>query len=319
MRSVIRYGFDDRTAEAAERTRDWLQDEVFLLEITPRDGETLSGVLETVSVGRITLARHTNRTAAIRRRSANGYSPNPIGSDGFQLAFHTAGAARLMQRGRAVELAAGDAALVYGGDAFEGDFERGAGDNQIVAAILPADLALSLHPQAADRTLRRIEGRAPALALFQAYARAVLDAPPLGVVAALAESHLGDLWRATLEDPGLAAPDPTPGIEAARAAAALRLIARRYADPGLSLDSLARAMAISPRVVQRALAAEGTSFRDALNAQRLQRAADLLRAASWAGARIVDVAYASGFSDLSHFNRAFRARFGMPPGAYRAS
>jgi AraC-like DNA-binding protein len=34
--------------------------------------------------------------------------------------------------------------------------------------------------------------------------------------------------------------------------------------------------------------------------------------------RIIDVAFRSGFSDVSNFNRAFRAEFGMSPRAYRA-
>jgi AraC family transcriptional activator of tynA and feaB len=32
---------------------------------------------------------------------------------------------------------------------------------------------------------------------------------------------------------------------------------------------------------------------------------------------ISEIAYAWGFNDLSHFNRAFRARFGMTPREWR--
>jgi AraC-like DNA-binding protein len=32
---------------------------------------------------------------------------------------------------------------------------------------------------------------------------------------------------------------------------------------------------------------------------------------------VSQVAYGMGFNDLSHFTKAFRARFGMPPGRYR--
>jgi len=37
------------------------------------------------------------------------------------------------------------------------------------------------------------------------------------------------------------------------------------------------------------------------------------------GRKVIDVAFASGFTDLSTFNRAFRAEFGVSPRAYRAS
>ncbi len=319
MRAVITYGFDDATPQDAQRTRDYLHDEVFLVEATPPEGETLKGVLETVSVGQVTLARHTTRTASIRRRRSNGYGAGPIGGDTFQLAFHTrCAASRLTQRGRSVENAACDGTLVYGGDPFEGDFKIGDGTNQIVAAILPPDLAQALQPRALDRTMRRIDRRQPGLALLRSYIAGIMDGPPLGSLTPMAESHLCDLWRATLEDPALIAPEPSPGVEAARAAAALGIIARRYMDAALTRDAVARALGVSPRAVQRALAARGRTFRDALGARRLERAAELLRAPSWAGVKIVEIAYASGFSDMSHFNRAFRSRFGKPPGAWRA-
>ncbi len=318
MHSIIQYGFGDRDSAAARRTRALVEDELFLVEVTISPGERLQGTLETVMVGGVTLARHTTRTAAIRRRRGNGYHPNPIGSDTFQLAFHTKGGAmRLSQRGRSAELARGDAALTYGGDAFEGDFEVGEGDNTIAAIILPSHMALGLTPLAHDAAMKRIAANRPALSLLRGYAAAVLDAPPSGVLADLAERHILDLWRTVLDDPDLSAPSPAPGVEAARAGLVLDAIARRHRDPALSLEAVAAAAGISPRAVQRALASKGTSFRDALSAARLQRAADLLHAPSWAKVTIVQVAYASGFGDLSHFNRAFRARYGMPPGAWR--
>ena len=36
------------------------------------------------------------------------------------------------------------------------------------------------------------------------------------------------------------------------------------------------------------------------------------------GVRICDIALQSGFSDISHFNRFFRARFGDTPSGVRA-
>jgi AraC-like DNA-binding protein len=36
-------------------------------------------------------------------------------------------------------------------------------------------------------------------------------------------------------------------------------------------------------------------------------------------AKIIEIAFAAGFDDVSNFNRAFRAEFGVPPKAYRAT
>lgn len=319
MRSVIRYGYDDGTRADERRTRAYVEDELFLVEVTEAHGEKLRGTLETTTLDRVVVARHTTRTAAIRRRRGNGYHPNPIGSDTFQMTFQVrGGSTRLSQRGRGAEMALGDGALTYGGDAFEGDFDVGAGDNTIIGLIIPSDVALDLCPDAHDRTMKKIRHDLPALSLLRAYANAVLAEPAMGAATEMAARHLLDLWRAVLEDPELAAPVHPPGVEAARAALALNLIARRYRDPHFSLETLAAALGLSPRAVQRALAECGATFRDALGERRLERAAALLRAQAWERAKIVEIAYASGFSDLSHFNRAFRARFGMPPAAWRA-
>jgi AraC-like DNA-binding protein len=48
---------------------------------------------------------------------------------------------------------------------------------------------------------------------------------------------------------------------------------------------------------------------------RLRKAADML--AHDVERRISDIAFDSGFNDLSYFNRCFRRRFGLTPSAAR--
>jgi len=52
--------------------------------------------------------------------------------------------------------------------------------------------------------------------------------------------------------------------------------------------------------------------------QRLQVCARALRDPQQRARRIADLAFAWGFNDLSHFNRAFKTRFGATPGEMRA-
>ena len=75
-------------------------------------------------------------------------------------------------------------------------------------------------------------------------------------------------------------------------------------------------MRISPRCVQRLLEMSGTSFTEQVNELRLQRAYILLARES--KSRISDIALQAGFSDISHFNRLFRSRFGDTPKGVRA-
>jgi AraC-like DNA-binding protein len=81
---------------------------------------------------------------------------------------------------------------------------------------------------------------------------------------------------------------------------------------------VAKSKAISARYLQSLLETSGSSFTEHVTELRLQRAFALLTEAGDGPRRISDIALQAGFSDISHFNRLFRARFGDTPGAVRA-
>ncbi|MGX1913228.1 helix-turn-helix domain-containing protein [Streptomyces phaeochromogenes] len=90
------------------------------------------------------------------------------------------------------------------------------------------------------------------------------------------------------------------------------------ADPGAphTVESLAAGVSLSPSRFAHLFTQQlGRSPMRALLAARLLHAARLLEATDLPVER---VAAASGFSSPFHFNRAFRQRYGAPPGAYRA-
>jgi AraC-like DNA-binding protein len=62
----------------------------------------------------------------------------------------------------------------------------------------------------------------------------------------------------------------------------------------------------------------GASFTARVNELRLQRALALLTEAHDGRRRISDIAMEAGFSDVTYFNRLFRARFGDCPRGVRA-
>ncbi len=80
---------------------------------------------------------------------------------------------------------------------------------------------------------------------------------------------------------------------------------------------MARDLRISPRYLQRLLETSGTSFTARVNELRLQRAFTLLTETRDGELRISDIALQVGFSDISHFNRLFRSRFGDTPRGVR--
>jgi len=141
----------------------------------------------------------------------------------------------------------------------------------------------------------------------------------LGVTTArdLAWDELGMKLAATAV--GLAAdaspvPNRWPRNAEARVTRALRTI-DRYPQASLTLAALAQQAGLSPyhflRTFERLT---GVTPHQYVRRARLRQAAMRLAAGS---AKVLDVALDCGFDDVSNFNRAFRAEFGMTPRVFR--
>lgn len=94
------------------------------------------------------------------------------------------------------------------------------------------------------------------------------------------------------------------------------IIKSRFADPRLRLANVAAEAGISLRYLQKLFTARGSSCTSFMNSVRLDHAARLLhhRAVLRSGQPLSEIALASGFADYNYFARAFRRRFGHPPG-----
>ncbi len=94
------------------------------------------------------------------------------------------------------------------------------------------------------------------------------------------------------------------------------VIARHYRQP-LTLARVARALASSPRQIQRVFEQfGGASFSEQLMERRLSVAADVLL--EQRSIPVADVARLVGYRQGSHFARAFRRRYGVSPAEFRA-
>ncbi|MFB8774796.1 helix-turn-helix domain-containing protein [Streptomyces broussonetiae] len=130
------------------------------------------------------------------------------------------------------------------------------------------------------------------------------------------ELALGSLGEAVVLAAATARTAPPPPGTDPRVRQAQAVIA---ADPGAphSVRSLAEGVALSPsRFAHLFTRQTGRSPMRALREARLRHAARLLESTDLSVER---VAAASGFVSPFHFNRVFRERFGVPPGAYRAA
>ena len=96
---------------------------------------------------------------------------------------------------------------------------------------------------------------------------------------------------------------------------ALKLALHSYLRDGAPPLELAADIAgLSTRTLQRWLTDEGLSYRDLLDEVRYETAIDLLQNT---GNSITDIANLLGYSDPSHFARAFRRMAGVSPGEYQ--
>jgi transcriptional regulator GlxA family with amidase domain len=140
-------------------------------------------------------------------------------------------------------------------------------------------------------------------------------------VCGLLVTHIYDvlaiLLGATRDGAALAA---RRGLPAARLHAIKRDVDNYLADPGaLAISSIASRHRITPRYIQMLFESEGTTFSDYVRNLRLARARQMLGDPRYAAHGVAAVAFACGFSEPSHFGRAFRRRYGATPSDVRAS
>ena len=131
------------------------------------------------------------------------------------------------------------------------------------------------------------------------------------VAAEPAREQLLDLVQSLVTGRGTA-------VSVSRLLAAKTHIAEHLRDPGLCTDSVARAVGVTPRHLNRAFATEGTTVAQYVQGRRLDSARVDLAAVSMAEHRIADIACRWGFASQAHFTRLFRARFGCTPSDVRA-
>jgi len=87
----------------------------------------------------------------------------------------------------------------------------------------------------------------------------------------------------------------------------------------LSSERIAAACQLSVRHLNRLFAGEGTSLMAHVWERRLTRCHRDLASPTMRGRSITEIAFAAGFLDLSHFSRAYRARYGCSPRDARAA
>ena len=239
--------------------------------------------------------------------------------DNITLALSSAvGGNIVSQLGREVTMPAGAAVTLSNADTAS-----------VTSPALPECLNLSLSrkalaalvPGLEDSFIRPIPMDSPALQLLLRYLDAVDEGDLLSMpeLSDLVVTHVYDLVALALgagRDASHVAQER--GVRAARLATIKREIVRELGAHDLSIGAVAARHGVTPRYVQKLFEGEGTTFSQFLLDQRLARAHRMLGDPRLVNRSVSAIAFEAGFGDLSHFNRAFRRRFGESPSNVRA-
>src|SRR5687768_1361299 len=96
----------------------------------------------------------------------------------------------------------------------------------------------------------------------------------------------------------------------------LKEIIQDHIDTNLSLKELSKGLEINPSYLSREFSRyfEDLSFGEYIRKQRIEKAIELMKNPSYS---LTEIAYLTGFSDQSHFNRIFKKHTGQNPSQYR--
>ena len=233
------------------------------------------------------------------------------GDDSIGIIVCSPGKCRLSQRDSEIDLRTGDAIAFLHSEIATVTYV----DGLLFGLAVPREALAERVTNVERLAMRPVSHRTEALRLLMTYLKStfnegVLAAPNLrdAVVA-----HIHDLIAIAISACVPLGESSTSAVVAARHSAVLDYIATHFQEPDLSVQMVARCQGISPRYLQRLIASSGSSFTGYVNELRLQQALKLLTESGDSTQLISDIALQVGFSDVSHFNRLFRARFGDSP------
>jgi AraC-like DNA-binding protein len=310
---VFRFSSDAfREHERIAAWRETFARTLLKLDIVPRTTENFRAEATVLRSARFGVLRAS--TSPVDQGNS---SRSMISNDNVSFVWMCSCRSRASQLGRSDDLEPGDAVLFshcdVGGLAFS-DTSR------YVALALPKSALAPLVPDIGAVFARRVPASNPAQRMLLRY----LDLAEDDQVATDADlqrvlgDHVCDLVALALGATRNAAElARVRGVPAARLRAMQDDIRRSAHDANLNVRVVAARYGVSARYVQRVFEESGSTFTQYVTEQRLALAYRTLNRRVSSDVPISTVAYDCGFSDVSHFNRLFRRRFGCTPSDVR--
>ena len=272
-----------------------------------------SGHIEARRAGAASFASFRSSSHSIERSKQQA---GALDNDGYLLSMQLGGEAWMTQGGRRLRLAPGELGVLDGARPFSIHFPQRV-DRMV--AVIPRRMLEARAPQVAQGGAAKLALPAPVSWLLRetlrtlASTQADLDDP---TALRLCDNVCNLLASTTCAEGTRRDTAYAFAGQARRRSAIERLIGTHAARGPYAPGDAAAELGISIRSVHKALEGSGHSFGSLL----LQARLDACRAALGDPAdkrSISAIALDCGFSDISHFNHAFRRSFGAAPGRFR--
>ena len=227
------------------------------------------------------------------------------------------GSAEVSQGGRSSQLRAGDMVLID----LASPFHIETGHMVTHSTYVDSDLLRRVVPDAHQRTAVRIDTSSGPGAIFRA-----MNDEMFGMASTLDEVTAGRIAQALpyalavalspLDEEIAALPTRLQFFHLERIRAFVR---ENLHNSSLDAEMISQAVNLSTRHIYQLFTAERTSLMKWVWSERLERCREDLVSRQLANRSIGEVAYGWGFSDVAHFSRAFKEKFGVTPRGYRKS
>ena len=284
----------------------------FRIDVRCEDEAAFRSSFQTARLGSVTVLNGRYSPASFGRTR----ELTQDGNDDFLFQISSASSFQAVQLGRAIQEGEG----VLGDNSRVGRIHC-ATPGSITTVSLPRKTLMGFVPRAENLALvNTVGGEQLEMKLLRTYLTTLYETPEIDAARLLmAGSHIVDLLAMALGaggEPAVGAANG--GVRAARSLAVRRSVIARLRDPALSPADIAKANRISERYLRQIFEDIGMGFADFLVERRLEWAHDRLSDPARRGDRVSTIAFEAGFSDLSHFNRRFRKRYGLTPTDLRA-